>query len=71
MDKEGIDLVNNKTIWTASKHQRFIIMKRFSLFVLCFLSLSGLHAKDITDTGNNCMGKAPFQQKEQNAVEIL
>lgn len=44
-------------------------MKRFLLFVLCFLLLSGLHAKDITDTGNNCMGKAPFQQKEQKASD--
>lgn len=44
-------------------------MKHFPLFVLCFLSLSGLHAKDITDTGNNCMGKAPFQQKEQKASD--
>ena len=44
-------------------------MKRFLLFVLCFLSLSGLHAKVITDTGNNCMGKAPSQQKEQKASD--
>lgn len=41
-------------------------MKRLLLFVLCFLSLSGLHAKDIPDMGNNHLVKVSSQQNEQD-----